>query len=87
MKNTFNPFDDSKTLLVNFRRQMIMRHPTFCCPISKEILDYKASHIVKFKTPNGEIKTDVISHNGWKKLPSDIKERASMTIIENFEEL
>ena len=83
----FNPNQDNKSMLMSFRRTLIQQHPTFFCPITKEILDYRKSHIVKFSTPDGKEKTDVISHTGWKKLPSDIKERANMRVIENFDDL
>jgi len=62
-------------------RALIMAHPTFFCPISKEILDYRRAELVKFTLPDGKTKSDIVSHKGmellkakglWEKLQCSI---------------
>ena len=76
---------DSKRLL-EMKRYMVVNHPTFCCPISGEILDYRRCHIIKF-TVNGKEKTDIVSHNGLNSMPGQKRALLQLRIIENWQDI
>lgn len=80
--------DRSKEMLSidSIKKDLIMCHPTFVCPISGEILDYKTSYLVRFKH-RGIFKTDIISITGYNKLTEDQKTKLSISIIDNIEGL
>jgi hypothetical protein len=72
--------------LLELKRSMLMAHPTFCCPVTKEIMDYRHIEIVKFF--HGVEKTDIMSKKGieiLKKLPAWIELKFS--IIEDIDQL
>jgi hypothetical protein len=50
-----------------FRRQLIIAHPTFACPITGDILDCDDTELVEFEI-NGKKKTDIVSKKAIKKL-------------------
>lgn len=61
-------------------RALIVAHPTFFCPVSKECLDYRQAEIVKYKAGD-HVKTDVVSHAGIEKLKtSGLWEKLEMKI-------
>lgn len=72
--------------LESIKRDLIRMHPTFVCPISGEILDYRTSYLVRFKH-RGIFKTDVISISGYNKLTEDQKAKLSLSIIDDIEVL
>jgi hypothetical protein len=75
-------------LLKEFHRNLIMGHPTFCCPVTKEVLDIKKSWIVEFINPqNNERKIDVISKNGYNAIPEEKKQILKMKIITDFDQV
>jgi len=70
----------------SIKKDLIMSHPTFVCPISGEILDYRTSYLVRFKH-RGIYKTDVISITGYNKLTEDQKTKLSISIINDIDAL
>lgn len=86
MSELFNPNLDDAKRLNEMKKYLISQSRTFCCPVTKELLDYRSSHIVKFKLGDKE-KVDIVSHKGWKKIPDDMKRNAAMRVIEDWQEL
>ena len=72
--------------LDDIKRDLLMGHPTFVCPISGEILDYRSVHLVRFKH-RGIFKTDVISLSGYNSLTDAQKDKLELTIINSIEGL
>lgn len=70
----------------SIKKDLIKSHPTFVCPISGEILDYRTSHLIRFKH-RGVFKTDIISHNGYNKLTDEQRNKLEISIISDIEEL
>ena len=70
-----------------FHRSMIMRHPTFMCPVTKEILDIDHSYVVQYIHPSKGERLDVISKRGWNKLTDEQKENVSMKIVTDMDGL
>lgn len=68
--------------LLELKRQLIVTHRDFCCPVTGEILDVSRVHIVKLVTGS---KPDLVSHAGWEQLKPDVK--AKLKIITNPDEL
>ena len=70
-----------------YRRDLIRMHPTFCCPISGEILDVDESHVIRYMHPiTHEWTIDVVSFKGLEILKSKRPEFKT-TIIERIEDL
>jgi len=70
-----------------YHRSLIMRHPTFMCPVTKEILDLDHSYVIQFLHPSKGPAIDVISKSGWDKLTEEQKENVNMRILTNWEEV
>lgn len=72
--------------LNQWKRMLIAAHPTFFCPVSKEILDFKTCHIVSFLNPKTNSRViDLLSHKGFESL--DEKQKTIFTIVERVEDL
>jgi hypothetical protein len=72
--------------LLEMKKSLLMAHPTFCCPVTKKVMDYREIEIVKFF--HGTEKTDIMSKQGidiLKKLPAWIELKFS--IIESIDQL
>lgn len=66
---------------------LIKSHPTFTCPVTKEILDYRTSKIIKYKA-NNFLRTDIVSRSGLETLKQNgLFEKLSISIVQNVEEL
>jgi len=81
-----NPYLDDGERLLEMKKYMIANHPSFFCPLSKKMLDYRTSYIVKFDH-EGKRKTDIISVEGYEKIPLEVRERTNLKIVENWEEI
>ena len=86
MKDLLNPNIDEAKRLNELKKYLISQTRDFCCPVSKELLDYRSTHIVKFKVGD-KIKRDIISANGWKKIPLEIKKSSEMEIVTRWDEV
>jgi len=73
--------------LLEMKKYLIQSHPTFMCPVTKEILDMHDSEIVHYDL-NGTIKTDIISNNGIRILKTKSTWASlKMRIVTNFEDV
>lgn len=86
MNQLLNPNLTDEQRLAELKKYLISQTRDFCCPISKEILDYRSTHIVKFKLGD-KITRDIISHKGWSKIPLETKQRAAMEIVTQWDEV
>lgn len=72
--------------LDQWKQMLIAAHPTFFCPVSKEILDFRKCHVVSFISPATKKKAiDLISHKGFEMLTESQKK--IFTIIEKAEDI
>lgn len=69
-----------------FHRSLIMAHPTFACPVTKELLDIDQSYVIQYLHPSKGKRIDVISKNGWKKLTEEQKNNVGMTILTSLDD-
>jgi hypothetical protein len=72
--------------LNHVKKQLIMMHPTFCCPINKTILDYRKSTIIKYYNPiNKKEMTEIVSNDGLNSMDSEKRELLKVQVIDTFE--
>lgn len=69
-----------KRLFNEYKKQMIMGHPTFFCPVTKKLLDIRKSSIVKIKGKNIIVDNSAVKLI-LEKLGNDAKE------VTTFEEI
>lgn len=70
------------TVLKEFRRGLIVGHPTFQCPITKQVLDVEESHIIQYRLPGfNDFRIDIVSYAGWSRIPSQIKAKFNMSVV------
>lgn len=86
MDRLLDPGLDDGERLLEMKKYMISQHPTFFCPLSKKILDYRTSHIVKFDHA-GKRKTDIISIEGFEKIPEEVRNKTNLKVVEHWEEV
>ena len=66
---------------------MIQSHPTFACPVTKKLLDYRTTEIVKFQD-KGKTKTDIISTEGIQILKDKgMIDKLGLVIVQNPDEV
>jgi hypothetical protein len=79
---------NEKQAFREFHRQLIVRHKTFCCSVSGEILDLDRSHVVKFTSPvSQKTVVDVISDRGLNMLPNKTRALMKLSLVTSLEEL
>lgn len=70
-----------------YHRYLIQAHPTFQCPVTKEILDVDHSYVVQYLHPSKGSCTDVISKRGYEKLSEEQRNNVNMKILTEWAEI
>lgn len=86
MQKLYDPNINDAKRLEELKKYLISQTRDFCCPVSKELLDYRTTHIIKFKIGD-KISRDIISDKGWRKIPLEAKKRAAMEIVTDWNEI
>jgi len=86
MNQLLNPNLTDEQRLAELKKYLISQTRDFCCPVSKELLDYRSTHIIKFKIGD-KVSRDIISDKGWRKIPLEAKKRAAMEIVTDWNEV
>lgn len=86
MDQLLNPNLNDEQRLDEFKKYMISRSATFCCPVKKTLLDFRKCHIYEYHFA-GVRRVGVISHDGWASLSDEKKKEIQAKVLDHWEQI